>query len=71
MQEEEREQPIPAERSSDKVDRGDEASEGEGHDLLHSGIEKQSVSPTPRLAKVGKEALITSKLNASIVLILV
>ena len=49
---EEREHPVPADRSSEKVDEGSVPSDGEGHDLLHSERETQSISPSPRLIKV-------------------
>lgn len=49
---EEEENPVPADRSSEKVDDGGVPSDGEGHDLLHSVRETQSVSPSPRLVKV-------------------
>ena len=52
LQVEEEENPVPADRSSEKVDDGGVPSDGEGHDLLHGGRETQPVSPSPRLVKV-------------------
>ena len=52
LQAEEREHPVLADRSTERVDESGEPSDGEGHDLLHSGRETQAVSPSPRLVKV-------------------
>jgi hypothetical protein len=49
---EEEEHPVPADKSSEKVDERGVPSDEEGHDLLHSGRETQSVSPSLRLVKV-------------------
>lgn len=55
QEEEEGEHPVPADKSNDKEDGGGEPSDGEGHDLLHSSRETRSVSPSPTLAKVGRD----------------
>ena len=52
LQAEEREHPVSADRNIEKVDESGEPSDREGHGLLHSGRETQSVSPSPRLVKV-------------------
>ena len=61
LQVEEEENPVPADRSSEKVDDGGVPSDGEGHDLLHGGRETQPVSPSPRLVKVHAWALLHNK----------